>query len=95
VEANFFHDQALELQSLPAHRTVKLHCHAPLAVLLDRYAKRSRNAGHHDTEKIAELPARFESGAHSPLALDGILIELDTTEPVDMDALAERLRSEL
>jgi hypothetical protein len=51
---------------------MQLHCHAPLAVLLDRYARRSRHPGHHDTE-----------------------IQLDTTEPVDVDAMAERLRSAL
>jgi predicted kinase len=95
VEANFFRDRELEFESLPAHRTIQIHCHAPLPVFIDRYARRSRHVGHHDSEKVEELPARFESGAHSPLALDGVLIELDTTSPVDLDALAERLRSAL
>jgi predicted kinase len=95
VEANFFRGQEEEFTSLPDHRTVQVHCYAPLATLLDRYAHRSRHAGHHDSEKLLELPARFESGAHSPLVLDGELIRLDTTEPVDLDALAERLRSAL
>lgn len=88
VEANFFTDQAADFSSLPEHRTVQLHCHAPLPTLLERYAARSRHAGHRDAEKIKELPARFESGAHDPLALDGELIRLDTTEPLDLDALA-------
>ncbi len=95
VEANFFTDQAAELASLPEHRTAQIHCHAPLATLLERYAARSRHAGHHDAEKLDELPARFESGAHEPLALDGELIRLDTTAPVDIDGLAERLRAAL
>ena len=95
VEANFFRDQDSEFASLPEHWTVQLHCHAPLAILLDRYANRSRHAGHRDSEKIKGLPARFESGAHSPLALDGELIQIDTTEPVNLDALAERIRSQL
>jgi predicted kinase len=95
VEGNFFTGQAAEFSSLPDHRTVQLHCHAPLDILLERYANRSRHAGHHDAEKIDELPARFESGAHAPLALDGELIALDTTEPLDLDALAERLRPTL
>ena len=88
VEANFFTDQAAELAALPEHRTVQIHCHAPLPTLLERYAGRSRHAGHRDAEKIKELPARFASGAHDPLALDGDLIRLDTTEPLDLDALA-------
>jgi hypothetical protein len=89
VEGNFFRDQAREFAALPAHRLVQHHWEAPLPVLLDRYAKRTRRAGHHDAEKIGELPGRFASGAHGPLSLDGELIRLDTTQPVD---LAARIR---
>lgn len=92
VEANFFRDQEGDFASLPEHRLAQVHCHAPLPVLLDRYAGRSRHAGHQDAEKIKELPARFESGAHSALVLTGELIQLDTTDIVDLDALAERIR---
>jgi predicted kinase len=93
VEANFFHDQEPDFASLPDHRLVQLHCDAPLGVLLERYANRSRHPGHHDAEKIKELPDRFESGAHSPLRLDGELIQLDTAQPVDLDAVAARIRT--
>jgi predicted kinase len=93
TEANFFRDQEREFASLPGHRLAQLHCHAPLDVLLDRYASRTRHEGHQDAEKIKELPARFQSGVHSPLRLSGELIQLDTTEAVDLDALAGRLRS--
>jgi predicted kinase len=93
VEANFFRDQEPAFASLPEHRLVQLHCAAPLDTLLDRYARRERHPGHHDAEKIEELPARFESGAHAPLRLPGDLIELDTTEPVSLDALGERIRA--
>ena len=91
VEANFFRDQEGDFASLPEHRVAQVHCHAPLPVLLDRYASRSRHAGHQDAEKIKELPARFESGAHTPLALTGELIQLDTTQVLDLDALAARI----
>ena len=91
VEANFFRDQEPKFRALPAHRLVQLHCQAPLAVLSERYANRSRHAGHHDAEKITELPARFESGVHEALNLPGDLIELDTTQPVDLDALADKI----
>lgn len=93
TEANFSHDQEPEFRALPPHRLMQIHCEAPLSVLLDRYAKRSRHVGHHDAEKIKELPARFASGAHSPLSLDGELIQLDTTHPVGLDSLAERIRA--
>ena len=92
VGANFFRDQESEFAALPRHRLVQFHCRAPLGVLVERYASRSRHAGHHDAEKIKELPARFESGVHDPLRLPGELIQLDTTEPVELDALAECIR---
>jgi predicted kinase len=66
IEANFFVDQTTRFTSLPQHRLVQIHCEAPLALLLDRYAARERHPGHHDDEKIEQLPARFESGAHAP-----------------------------
>jgi predicted kinase len=87
VEANFFRDQEPEFAGLPAHRLLQLHCDAPLPILLDRYANRTRHAGHFDAEKINELPGRFESGVHGPLRLGGELIRLDTTRPVDLAAL--------
>jgi len=93
VEANFFRGHAERFASLPAHRLVQIHCSAPLPVLLERYAARSRHPGHHDAEKIDELPARNESGDHAALELRGELIELDTTQPVDLTALASRLRA--
>ena len=93
VEANFFRDQVSKFVALPKHRLIQIHCAAPLPVLLDRYANRSRHAGHHDAEKIRELPVRYESGTHDPLDLAGDLIELDTTMSLDLDALAEQTRA--
>lgn len=95
VEANFFRDHTTGFRSLPEHRLVQIHCAAPLDVLLERYAQRVRHPGHHDAEKIGELPGRFESGAHAPLDLDGELIELDTAGPVDLSTVAGRVRAQL
>lgn len=92
VEANFFRDQEREFASLPTHRLVQVHCDAPLPILLERYASRSRHPGHHDAEKIKELPARFDSGVHGPLSLSGQMIQLDTTQAVEFASLAERIR---
>jgi len=93
VEANFFRGQEDEFGALPEHRLVQLHCEAPLDVLLERYSSRTRHPGHHDKEKVKELAARFESGAHSPLDLAGELVLLDTTHPVDEDSVADRVRA--
>ena len=93
IEANFFRGQEADFASLPEHNMLQLHCDAPLGILLERYANRTRHAGHHDAEKITELPGRFESGVHSPLDIEGDLIQLDTTQPMDMNRLAERIRT--
>ena len=92
VEANFFRGMEEQFAALPSHRTAQVHCRAPLATLVERYQGRSRHPGHHDEAKVSELGPRFESGIHDPLELPGELVELDTTAPVDHEALAERLR---
>jgi predicted kinase len=95
AEANFFRgDHERRFAELPRHRPVQIHCHAPLEVLLQRYGSRpDRHPGHHDGARAEELAERYASGRNGALGLDGELIELDTTEPVDVDALAERLHS--
>ena len=92
VEANFFHGaEERRFVALPPHRLVQIHCSAPLELLVERYAHRVRHTGHHDDEKVVELAARFESGAHLPLDLRGELIELDTSLPIDGGSIAERV----
>lgn len=95
AEANFFRgDHERRFAELPAHRAVQIHCHAPLEVLLERYGSRpDRHPGHLDGSRADELAERYASGRNGALALAGELIELDTTEPVDVEALTERLRS--
>jgi hypothetical protein len=93
VEANFFTGQAQRFATLPDHRLVQVHCSAPLAVLLERYAARDRHPGHRDAEKITELPARYASGAHDALDLAGEVVRVDTFTPVDVAAITERVRA--
>ena len=92
VEANFFRGSEEQFSTLPEHRVVQIHCHAPLAVLVERYANRTRHPGHHDDSKVNELAARFETGAHSPLDLPGELIEIDTAQPVDEGVIVTQVR---
>jgi predicted kinase len=94
AEANFFSGSHEEhFRALPAHRLVQIYCSATLKVLVERFTRRSsRHAGHLDHERAAELAGRFEAGVHSPLALDGDVIELDTGRPVDVRDLADRIR---
>lgn len=93
VEANFVHgsEVAGRLARLPA-RFVQVHCSAPLELLVERRRKRERHPGHVDTEPAAALREAVESGRHAPLGLPGETIRLDTSEPVDAEALLARVR---
>ena len=95
LEANFARGTESRFLALPEHRLVQIHCHAPLDVLVARYANRPRHQGHNDAEKVKELPSRFARRAHDPLDLPGDLLRIDTSQPVDLDALAARVRGHL
>jgi hypothetical protein len=92
AEANFFRGSEPRFRALPPHRFVQVYCRAPLEVVLDRFEARERHPGHLDAQRVEELAARFETGENAPLELPGELIEVDTTAPVDVDALARRIR---
>ena len=94
AEANFFRgDQEHHFRTLPPHRALQINCRAPLDVLLARYeARPGRQRGHLDRTRAAELVERFESGGNGPLAIEGELLELDTSGPVDVNGLVARLR---
>lgn len=96
VEANFFRGtHEASFAALSRHRLVQIHCQAPLDVLVERYTNRpARHPGHHDSERIDELRARFASGLNGALDLDGVLLELDTTA-ASTEELAARVVAQL
>jgi predicted kinase len=95
LEANFFRGSEPRFFALPEHRVLQIHCEAPLDLLIARYTNRPRHLGHHDAEKVKELPTRFRSGAHEPLDLSGQLIRIDTSQRVDVDAIAAQVRGHI
>jgi predicted kinase len=70
---------------------VELRCRVPIEVARERYATRQRDPRHLD-----DLRDEDELWGHevAPLGV-GPLIEVDTTEPVDVRLLAARIRSEV
>ena len=92
LEGNFVRGSELEarLAGMRA-RFFQVHCSAPLEVLRERYAGRARHPGHVDAERIAALQEAVETGRHDPLDLPGETIRVDTTTPVDVARLAERV----
>jgi predicted kinase len=95
AEANFFAgSHEADFAGLPPHCLVQIHCNAPLAVILERYAGRARHPGHVDRDRANDLRQRFDDGAHGPLGLAGDLIEVDTSGAVDIEGLLGRLLGE-
>lgn len=74
---------------------IQVHCVCPVEVALDRYRRRVADPDRH----WGHLPEHQPSDPHwatstpQPLALDGPLIQIDTTEPVDLPTLVKAVRS--
>jgi predicted kinase len=86
LESNF--SDAQPLHALPPARVVQVFCSAPDELILERYAARTRHPGHLDAEIVEELRGRLEQREWTPLDLGGALVQVDTTEAVDVAALA-------
>jgi predicted kinase len=99
VEANF--DPELGTRSFAAireqhpFRLVQIFCGGDPEVLVDRYRERAesgeRHPVHADEESAPEVEARIRAGEWRPLELEGELIEVDTTQDVDVDAVVKRV----
>lgn len=87
LEANFRPSSDYERGKLAAlgGPLVEVHCRCPPQLAAQRYA--ARHVGRHPTHVSAEISlevlAEFERSV-----TNGPVIEVDTTEPVDVDALA-------
>lgn len=76
---------------------VQILCHAEGSVLVERFRKRAeseeRHPGHLDLENLEEFKRTLIQGRCEPLALEGKLIEVDTTDfaKVDFEALLKKV----
>jgi len=94
LEANFWPDDPRHRVHAQALGTVpiEVHCVCPVEECLRRYAERapSRHVVHMDRDAERASVALFERSAR-PLGI-GPVISVDTTGPVDIGALAERVQ---
>jgi predicted kinase len=91
TEGNF--GRAEPFRELPPARVVQIYADAPPDVVRERFRIRNRSHPvHYDLEVVDEVPARMAAGEWDPLDLHGELIRVDTTNPVDVEALARRIR---
>ncbi|MER9844723.1 ROK family protein [Mesorhizobium australicum] len=88
--------QALEdhLRNAGVEDTVEIWCHAPGEVLAERYGARlgQRLPGHPGAAYIPEL---IELAKRAEPLRRGPLLDVDTTQPIDFDAIAAWLRATL
>jgi predicted kinase len=86
LEANFARKAIPALREICA-RPVEVFCKCPPDEVMRRYESRTRTGPHFDAERADELRARLTE-ENRPLALGGPLLEVDTTRPVDVAAVA-------
>lgn len=93
LEANFRfrseyeRERALELSPHP----VEVYCRVPASVAAERYSVRGASANHHPVHVLRATQAQALEEFLTPLRL-GPVVEVDTTSPVDVSALAKEVR---
>ena len=98
VEANFAAQYATPAFRRLSERytclPIQVNCSADPEVLVERFRLRAlsgeRHPGHHDYYAESRPPS---AGRTEPLDIGGHVIECDTTDAVDQDALAARVRA--
>jgi predicted kinase len=92
---NFFHRAfSHRLVALPGP-IVEVHCSCPGEVALDRYQLRTRHPCHFDLTYGVDMFDTWMRTDAGPLALGGPLFVVDTTRPVDVDEIAEWVRTHI
>jgi predicted kinase len=89
LEANFRPHSDYERGRITAlsDHVVEVYCACPPEIAARRYRERARTEGHHPVHVDHELPTGFESEYDEPIGV-GRVIVVDTTAPVDVDAVA-------
>jgi predicted kinase len=89
LEANFRSQSPYERRRLLglSARPVEVYCRVPIPVAAQRYAQRGASSGHHAVHVARTLPVEAFHEFQDPFGI-GPVIEVDTTHPVDIEALA-------
>lgn len=93
LEANFRTTSEYERRRVLAlcGQMVEVHCRVPLEEASRRFAERARGERTHPAHALKEMPADRMQEYAEPFGL-GPVIEVDTTKPVDVGAVARRVR---
>jgi predicted kinase len=95
LEANFRTKSAYERAKFAAliakADAVEVCCRLPREEASRRFAERARQERHHPAHALAEMPPERMAEYEEPFALSPV-IEVDTSQPVDLPALLSRVR---
>ncbi|HEY8527855.1 MAG TPA: AAA family ATPase [Acidimicrobiales bacterium] len=96
IEANFRSRSPYERRRLRelSRRPVEVHCRLPAELAAERYARRHAEPGHHPVHVLPSLPLARLAEYQEPMGL-GPVLEVDTTAPVDVPAVADWVRRAL
>ncbi|MGA7521707.1 MAG: AAA family ATPase [Acidobacteriaceae bacterium] len=94
IEANFRTRSLQERARVAAldGKIVEIYCRVPLEEASRRFAERAREARHHPAHPLAEMPPERMAEYDGPFGMSPV-IEIDTTRPVDLLALVQRVSS--
>jgi predicted kinase len=93
IESNFGERSVPTILALSTAPPVQVFCDCPVELAAERYNSRPRHHVHHTPQ--VTLERLLEMGPTSPLRLGGALLRVDTSAPVQIAALAERITAAL
>ncbi len=94
TQSHYERDKVAALLALPNTQMVEIYCRLPREEASRRFAERAREERHHPAHTLAAMSPERMMEYEEPFALSPV-IEVDTQSPVDLDALAARLRETL
>ena len=96
LESHFWRGVAEDDLHALGRPLVQVYCRCPTEIAAERYRRRAlspdRHKGHLAEHQSEEVTRSWREAEAQPLALDAPVIEVLTTEPVDVSALASRIR---
>lgn len=96
IEANFRPHSRQEQAALAAlnRPVVEVYCHCPHELSALRYARRAADTRHHPVHWMKTISTEYLAQYSGPFTA-GVVIDVDTARPVDVEEVALRVREAL
>ena len=93
LEANFRPHSDYERSRIATlqGQIIEVYCHCPREEIKRRFAARAQTGARHPTHVLTKLPSELLDEFDSPIGI-GTLLAVDTSTPVDVPRLVERIR---